>query len=198
VVRVYEQVDQAAIDGSIAACSDFSVAAAEYNREVEESGTLGSGTNVITANTGSLRRAIHFESETNEPNETSWPAGDWTVRFNVTTGNTNVDLDGIDICRVNSSGVNQATIFDTFFLAINLSAGVKTFTVSGNADAGAAATDRFYIVLSIFRSAGHGSQSATITNDQQIDTPFAALAPPPGTFLRRYEHTPAPNPLLRM
>lgn len=178
MVRIYEQVDVVAIDGSIAACTGFPLAQADFNREVQESGSLGSGTLIVGANTISIERALHYESEANEPNETSWPAGDWVVRFNVTTGNTNLDITDMVVCRVDSGGTSQATIGAASFLPFVLSAGVKSITVAGGADAGAAATDRFYLVGGIRRILGHGSQQATITNDQLLDTPFAALAGP--------------------
>lgn len=176
MVRIYEQVDVAAIDGTIAACSGLGAASGVYDRELQESGTLGSGTNAVSENTGSVVRSIHFESEANEPNETSWPAGDWIVRIRVTTGNSNLDWDEQYVCRVNSGGVSQATIGSAVAQAVNLTAGAKSITVAGGADAGAAATDRFYLVGGIIRSAGHGEQIAVVFNDQSIDTPFAAVA----------------------
>ncbi len=175
MVRVYEQVDQAAIDGSIAACSGLGAATAEYNREVEESGALGSGTNVITTSDAGGERAIHFESEANEPNATTWPAGFYTTRINVTTGNSNLDWETVHVCRVNSGGMSQATITSDSSLGISLTAGVKFASLSPLFASGAAATDRFYIVGGIIRSGGHGDQSATITNDQLLDTPFDAV-----------------------
>ncbi len=176
MVRVYEQVDQAATHGTQQVCANPTAAQTTYNRELQESGTLGSGTlTVATNNTGS-RRCMHLESEANEPNSTSWPAGDWVFRFNVTTGNANVEWSQGQVCRVNSAGANQATIGSNTFV-VPLTAGVKTETISGSADAGAAATDRFYMIGRVQReSSAHGTQTATITNDQVMDTPFAALA----------------------
>ena len=178
MVRIYEQVDSAAVDGSIAACTSLLVANTEFNREVQEAGTLGSGTNDMANNATDIKRGFHFESEANEPNETSWPAGTWTVRLNVTTGNANLDFESLDICRVDSGGTSQATI-GTLTSTVTLTSGVHTFNVTGSADAGAAASDRFYAVGGIaIDPAAHGTQTVTVTNDQLIDTPFSA--PPAG------------------
>ena len=180
MVRVYEQVDVAAIDGSFEACVTRSAADEAlnfYDREVQESGTIGSGTNLVGSNDNIFHnRAMHLESEANQPNSTSWPAGDWVFRFNVTTGNANVLWFTSHVCRVDSSGVSQASIGQETGSSQALTSGVKTVTVSGSADAGAAATDRFYLIGTVIRAGGsHGNQNATITNDQLIDTPFAAL-----------------------
>lgn len=177
MVRIYEQVDVAAIDGSIAACFATLLANVDYNRELQESGTLGSGTNVAGTNTIGLEHAIHLESEANEPNSSSWPSGDWTLRLNITTGNANVILDHINVCRLDSLGVNQATVVNVSSVNIPMTAQVFVDTRNGQAQPGASATDRFYYVINITRLSGaHGNQNVTITNDQLIDTPFAALA----------------------
>lgn len=171
MVRVYEQVDVAAIDGSIEACEGaFSLASDEYNREVQESGTLGSGTLLVTSNTSASQRAFHYESEADEPGDTNWPTGTFTIRINVTTGNVNLSQVRWKVCRVNSSGVSQATVAQNFNSDV-LNAGVISKNMTGSVQ-DAALTDRFYVVGLIARTDGHGNQSATITNDQTLTTPF--------------------------
>lgn len=197
MVRVYEQVDVAAVDGSIEACSFGGTGTAtHFDREVQESGSLGSGTNDVVVSSTNVLRGMHFESENNEPNETTWPAGDWIFRFNVTTGNANVEWVTQVCCRLDSGGTSQAQIFLAGIPGgvQALTAGVHEETFSGAVDFGAAASDRFYLVSLLRREAdAHGNQTATITNDQLLDTPFDGGGEPPegpaiAVFMANYRH----------
>ncbi len=129
---------------------------------------------MITSNTASVERAIHLQTEPNEPNLVSWPAGNYITRINVTTGNANLDWDENYVCRMPITCILSNTIGSAVAQAVSLTAGVKSITVAGALDSGLLA-DTVFIVGGIARVAGHGSQSATITNDQVVDTPFAAV-----------------------
>ena len=106
---------------------------------------------------------------------TSGDSGTWTVRLNITTANMNLSIIAIDICRVNSSCVNQESIGSATGLSISLgTTGVKSQNVTGSAVT-LAAGDKVVIVFHVANGAMSG-QSFAWTPDQNIDSPFNAAA----------------------
>lgn len=172
MTRTYFQRDGGADDGRQSACSGLSLAGSYFDREMNETGPVGSGTGTIGANNADTERAVHLESASGEPNEATWPAGDVVVRINVTTANSNVDFKEIYVCQVSSTGSNKATWGSLTGLSEAATSGVHTFTVSCSEITGALTSDQIYILVGITRTSGHGTQQATITMDQEIDTPF--------------------------
>jgi hypothetical protein len=168
-----QQTDAAAIDGAMAACSGRSAAQTTDNKQATQNGTAGTTSPTITlaANSSNVR-GVHFESANNEPNLTSWPAGNWTVRINVTSPNTNITWTECYICRVNSSGVSQATVGSLTGQSLSLVSGVASMTISGSAQT-ANATDRVYI-LCVFSNSTGVQQSFNYKPNQLIDTPLTA------------------------
>jgi hypothetical protein len=117
---------------------------------------------------------LFFGSNANVPNETSWPAGDWVVRYEVTTANTALDVEEVHVDRMNSGCTSQANVGNLTALNNSLSAGVHSHTVSGAVQT-AAATDTFHVIIGCQRDS-HGAQTAGITPSQNIDAPFTAAA----------------------
>ena len=107
--------------------------------------------------------------------DVTWSDGTWTVRFNVTTENKNLTVTEIYICRVDSAGANQETIGSATGLSISLSTtGVKEQSVTGIA---VTQTAGDLVVISIVGTNGAmTTQSAAITNDQNIDSPFTVAS----------------------
>jgi hypothetical protein len=169
-----QQTDTVAVDGAIAACSGASAGGTIDNRQATSGGTPGTVAHLLSLSGTPPNRLAHFESAANEPNLTNWPAGKYVVRLNVTAANVGgMNWSETWICRVNSSGVNQATVGSLTGQSIPLNTtGVKTMTVDGSQQ-NAAASDRIYIVL-VFN--GSSGDHFSYTPDQMIDT---MLAPPP-------------------
>lgn len=105
---------------------------------------------------------------------TTWAAGTWTVRFNVTTANMNLTVTAVHICRANSSGTNQETIGSATGLSISLgTTGVKSQAVTGSAVTPAAG-DLVTVVL-VGDNGSMSAATASITRGQNIDSPFTGL-----------------------
>jgi hypothetical protein len=115
-----------------------------------------------------------------------WPAGTWVVRLNVLSpGTSGSTWDSVYICRVDTGCNNQSTIASATGLAIDIhQPGGYSVTLQGAADAGASATDSFYIAYG-FLNHGPPNQNLTIKLDQPIDTPFVYFTPIDGGVLDR-------------
>lgn len=117
-----------------------------------------------------IRRTAYFDCLTN----TAWTtgAGTWTMRINHTTGDADVFLQEIWICRFNSACANQETIGS--LTSINQATNVAqpvSHSVSGSAVT-LASGDRVFIILGYDNTAAHGNHAIGITPNQNIDTPW--------------------------
>lgn len=173
MTRIFYQKDTAADDGEVAACSGLTVSELTSNRAVSSTAPVGSGTTNWSTKSGSNERAGHFESAAGQPGETSWPSGTAVVRINITTGNSAVTLQTVHLCRVDSTGSNLGT-WGSATPAVAATSGVKTVNVTVSSIGSTNASDQIYCVVGILRNTGHSTETITITNDQQWDTPFAA------------------------
>ena len=177
-----QQTDTAALDGALSACSGLGASQNTDNKQATSGGSPGTTTPQVTlSGSDGGSRGIHFESAANEPGQTSWPAGNWVVRLNITTGNTNLQWISTYICRVNSNGINQATVGSLTGQSISLGSGPISMTVSGSAQT-ALVGDRIYIVLG-FKNTSALQQSFNYQPNQLIDTPIPAL--PLFVFIRK-------------
>lgn len=133
---------------------------------------------------GSSLRCVVFEAVV--ASGVTWGAGTWTVHTRVATANMNLTITAIYICRINSSGVSQATIASSTGLSDTSwqSTGTKTFTVTGGAAQTPSAGDRFVVVFALSNGA-MSLQSVTLTEnaDGTIDVvaPFTASSSTTGT-----------------
>lgn len=109
----------------------------------------------------------------------NFAAGNWTIRLNVTTANANLTWNRVTICRMDVSCVSQGTILATSAaLGISLATtGVKSTVQSGLVQVPNTG-DKVIIILGFSNAAGT-SQSFAFTPDQNIDSPYTALPPPP-------------------
>lgn len=103
-------------------------------------------------------------------------SGDWTCRLNVTTANSDVDIEAIYICRLNSSCVSQETIGSLTAIGTTLTAGVKTHTVTQSASVTISAGDIVAIIYVLTKITGT-FELFGITPDQDIDSPWSAGNP---------------------
>lgn len=109
------------------------------------------------------------------PASTNWAAGDWTVRYNVSSANMNMTWVATYICRVSSTCVNQATIGSLTGQSISLgTTGVKSMTVSGSAQT-PGATDKI-VIMFVFTNGAMTAQSwGASAISANIDSPFTVV-----------------------
>jgi hypothetical protein len=134
-------------------------------------------------------------SDAGVPNNTSWEAGTWTVRCEVTTANANITVLEAQVCRVNSSGTNQASVISgagALVLGANgaTTTGVKSGSASGSAQAGSAAGDRMAVVLTAKNTLTSMPTAFSWKPSQNIDTPVtqnggAVFMPRPAPVVRQ-------------
>lgn len=179
MARNYQQTStQTGGDTGTVQCSGVTQAAVVLDyRKILEGGVAG-GNVTVTApgyvKAPILARGCHFFTAANDPNDTSWAAGNWVIRLNVQTANANMTWVRTYVCRVNSALVSQATVGSLLAQTTSLATtGVKTHTVVGAAQT-AAAGDRIYIVC-IFQAGAATDQSVVFTMDQLIDAPLTAI-----------------------
>lgn len=165
------QTDTVAPCGTILACTSPAdgLANVPQARLAEQGGSAGSGELSVSINKADIQAGVMFESPA--VGQTTWQAGTYTVRLNVTTAVANLSLIEIHVCRVNSSCVSQETVGSSVGLGISMgTTGVKNVDVIGS-EQSASATDRIYIVF-IFQAINHTSPTFGFTPDQNIDTPI--------------------------
>lgn len=170
----YRQTDTNATCADGQYCLPVSTGTVDILKLASDGGTAG-----VTEATGS-----HFANASDQRDilfeivpaaGTTWAAGNWTVRLNVTTANMNLTWDTVYICRVNSSCVSQATIASATGLAISCgTTGVKSTTVSGAVQTPGAG-DKIVVLLE-FDNGSMTTQTFGITPNQLIDSPFTAAS----------------------
>jgi hypothetical protein len=170
----YQQTDTTAVCARAVYCSALSLASGTGTQHAELQavfgGTAGSGSFTLGL-AASQTTVIGWAFEIPITNGETWLGGTWTVRLRINTANSNITWTNIDICRVSSGCVSQASIGSASSLGISLgSTGVKTATVSGSAQTPSAG-DKVWILLG-FTNAVASTQTAGIVDDQLIDSPF--------------------------
>lgn len=180
--RSYQQTDTS--DTNIRTISPFSAGQVDVSKRMSVGGSAGSvaGTvSVASSNDGNSGSDLNFRTADGDPaSADDWAAGDWTVRFNVTTANMNLTWDGLGIAAVDAAESASTSILTATSLAISCSTtGVKSATRSGSAPA----SNKDHIQVSCgFTNGAMSTQTLGVTPSELIDGPFsaaAALYPPP-------------------
>lgn len=115
-------------------------------------------------------RTVYYDC----PTDTGWitGAGTWTIRVFHSTGDGDIRLAEVHICRVNSSCVNQETIGSTTGLTRATTASQPiVVSVTGSAVT-LAAGDRILIIIAYKNSAAHGNHAIGVTPNRNHDTPW--------------------------
>jgi hypothetical protein len=185
----YQETDTTSVCGRGTYCSGLSLNSGTGTNHAELQATFGAAPGSASFTLGlaaSQTTVIGWHFELAITHGENWLGGTWTVRLNINTANSNVTWTNVDICRVSSGCVNQASIGSTSGLGISLgSTGVKTATVTGSAQT-PSANDKVIILLG-FTNAAASAQNTVIVDDQLIDSPFSfamdddalATLPPP-------------------
>lgn len=169
----YTQEDTNAACADNAFCSGLADGIGS-RKQCEDGGTVGSTEDVFTTIKGGAINAYLF-LQCEIVADVDWNAGDWTVRWNVTDGNMDVDLEEIHICRVNSSCVSQASIGSDIAIAENLaSTGIRTRTIAGSVQTPSVGDD-VVIVFGLQNNNSMFNRDIGWTPDQNVDSPFTAV-----------------------
>jgi hypothetical protein len=143
---------------------------------IQKTATVGgtAGTSTYTLSMDNNNTKWLFFSKLTIPSGTNWNAGTWTVRLQVgSTGNNNVVLSRVYICRINSSNVSQATIGSNLSVDTTVTANsVISVNITGSAQT-PSANDYVNVVYVFSNSVGTPStQSFTVKSDQIINSPY--------------------------
>src|SRR5262245_1390672 len=104
---------------------------------------------------------------------TTWAAGTWTVRVNITTANASIQWTDTYICQVSSTCSNIATIGSLTGQTTSLgTTGVKTHSVTGSAVASPGGTDKILVLMVFQNVSANMSQTFQWTPNQIINTAF--------------------------
>ena len=146
------------------------------NDTIQKTATVGgtAGTSTYTVSMDNNNTKWLFFSKLTIPSGTNWNAGTWTVRLQVgSTGNNNVKLSAVYVCRVNSSNVSQATIGSNTSVDTTVTANsVISVNVTGSSQT-PSANDYVNIVYVFSNTVGTiSTQSFTVKSDQIINSPF--------------------------
>lgn len=154
----------------VALCSGNSNSSDKDSNQAEEGGTPGSterthSPDISAADlNGVWMEIINID-------DYDGASGTWITRLSVTTGNHQLTLDEIHICRVNSSYVNQETLGSLVAIGDNLSsASVRTHNVTQSSSTTVVAGDKI-IVIYAFDNAQSMPQSFGYTPDQITQGP---------------------------
>lgn len=193
---VYTQTGTGATCGTSAACSGETL---NGNSPVARQCSIGGTTDdtgltvaVPAAAGGATVAAMMFE--TDPIGRTSWEAGDWVVRLNVTSASSaSLIVSAVYVCRLNSSCTPLATVGSLTSLTVGLdTTGVKTFTVSGSSLPTTSTSDRAYFVIVTTSSNFFAPESFQFAPNQDIDSPIVPLGSPAGG---RRTHLPFLTPI---
>lgn len=172
----FTQKDVATSCGPQPSCSGGAVGTNTIDREMEDGATGGS--TEVTADIGGSTSNLTLFFQSTALNELVWESGTWTVRLNVTTGNMDLSLEGIWICREDSSCSTVATIGSDTSMSTQLDAGTYSWNISGVATDdtdGGSETDTVYIAMEVANS-HMNARTLGITPDQTIDSPIESSA----------------------
>jgi len=145
------------------------------NDTIQKTATVGgtAGTSTYTLSMDNNNVKWMFFSKLTIPSGTTWNAGTWTVRLQVgSTGNNDVTLSHVYICRINNSNVSQATIGSATPNTTVSANSLITVNITGSAQT-PSANDYVNVVYVFSNSVGTPSTlSFTVKSDQIINSPY--------------------------
>jgi len=173
-VILYNQTDAASGCGIRTACGS-GAPLGTMNSELDPTAGLGSSEQTQAIATGLGNRTIFsYESQNSptSPNVTTWQAGNYVVRINVTTGQMDIRLREVNVCKMSSACGTFVTVIRETGLDIQMTGGVITRTLTRVGNQTFLATDRLIISLVVNNVSSMFSRTLGITPDQVIDTPI--------------------------
>lgn len=147
---------------------------AAENGVLQRTSTVGgtASSEEITIVLGGSRQRYMFQNKLIIPSGTTWNAGTWTYRIDVRGSGVGIKLEGVDICRVNSSGVSQATIASVsgLFQTVGGTRNVMSGTLSGSSQTPSAGD--FVVITYTFENATGDNLPVTFWPTQITNSPF--------------------------
>jgi hypothetical protein len=179
-MSTYTETDTSAPAGGIQACYGSAPGSGPVALEAVVGGTAGSATQTITVPGNSLHTAlVMFQSPPGDPGYTPWPAGTWTVNFDLTGGNSHCTLEDLSICRLSASYSNLATVASISNQAISCAnPGTLTISATNGSQQAANTTDVWYAILA-FKNSDVSGHNLTFRSDLSIVTPLSNAFIPP-------------------
>lgn len=170
-VFLLQQEDTAADSGFVTTCSGVAAGSVTSNHQMIRGGTAGT-TEVLPDPDNGSASVLAFQSDITlpEPNKTTWDAGDYVIRLNVSTGRAATLWAATYICERTAAGGYNAVASLTG-QSIAMGAGTQTMTVNRATDYTAAASSTIYIAC-VFTGPAHGGSSVGIIPSLIIDTPI--------------------------
>lgn len=165
----YTQTDAAADCGAMAACSGGTVGTTTGTSELIDGGTAGSTEQTIELDSGTFLG--FFFQTSGGVGKSTWESGTYSCGLEVTTAETDLSLEGIYLCRVDSSCNSLATVGSDTSMSQTLNVGTYSFNVSGTQQS-ASSTDDLYVIYEFTNSHNNQLRSAGITPSQDIATPL--------------------------
>ena len=102
------------------------------------------------------------------------PAGDWVVNLNVVSGDSNLSVSSIHLCRMNTTGIPLQTIATISPAQSLASSQVYTFTLTTAGVTTFTPGDRLYVVISLANAQLVSGKSVTVRFDQVVTVPIEA------------------------
>ena len=178
-ISLVQTNDAATCNAKVAYCSAYTANQKSPQCLLATSGgTAGSVENSFAYGAGTGQICFVFDS--GALGLTSWQSGTYYAPIYISTANSNYTLQAIELCRVDASCANLATVGSVTGLGISCGAtGAKagSSAISGAAQSSTNSTDRL-VVLYVFDIGGMGQQSLGITPNQIITTPLSAVVTP--------------------
>ena len=173
---ILTQTDVEAACADSIGCSGGVLGPTPQGKQATEGGTAGVTEIAATGVADANRVMVMFNSAAGEPGVTSWAAGPYVVRINLTTGTFIGNWEDTYVCRFSAACGSLATVGSLTAQAIDITeaTGVFSMTVTGALQT-AGVGDVLYIVL-IFSNSSAGGLDVTFTPDQNIDTPIVVVA----------------------
>jgi hypothetical protein len=174
---VLTETDTDADNGTNVGCSGATGGATLIAKEATDGGTAG--ITQVGPNLGVrelLRAVLMFQSDSDEPGETTWDSGDYVVRVNITQARAGLEWRETYICERTTGGSFNTVASLTGQTTDCSTTGTKTHTVNRATDYSAASSSTLYIVCVFFMTLPHGTTNFGVTPDQNINTPIDIAA----------------------
>lgn len=167
----FQQTDEVASCPISEACAPLTTTISSQASDfaMRPGGTPGVTAESFDIPAGSSRYGVFFQSD--DVGQADWPAGNWTIRLNVSSAQNNTAWDGVWVCRVDNACATVASV-GSETTSVDISAGgVFSKTVSGTATTGTT-TDAVYIVCRFTNSHSMTARTVGVLPNETVASPI--------------------------